>query len=724
VASGWQQFVNEPDTDFALPHHVEWGQHIVDAWLPRHGDRAAKIPVVMAGEELFDDREVRPCLDPSRPGVIVAQCRQATENDANHAVTCAREDPDGWRRLSIRERFERLGRVAQGIRKARADIMGAAMANGGKTLAESDPEVSEAVDFIEFYRDTARWYQELPGISGRPRGVVVVVPPWNFPIAIPCGGVAVALAAGNTVLLKPASDAALVAWELCRCFWDAGVPRSALQFLPCGGAAAGRHLVNHPGVDSVILTGGTATAMSMLRDRPDLNLAAETGGKNATIVTALADRDQAIKHAVHSAFSHSGQKCSATSLLLLEAEVYDDRGFRRALCDAVESLPVGSAWDPKTRVGPLIRSPSGELEKALKLLEPGEEWAVRPRQSDHNPNLWTPGVKYGVRSGSKTHLTEFFGPLLGVMRFESLAEAIALVNQTGYGLTSGLESLDAREQDEWLEQVQAGNLYVNRVTTGAVVLRQPFGGIGKSAFGPGIKAGGPNYVAQFMEFEETAPVSSTDLPADHPFAGFLDVLKANLSRLGENGPAELSRLRAAVHSYERALQEEFGCEHDHFRLIGQDNIRRYRKVVDVRIRLHPDDSPFDVLARIVAARTVGCLITVSVPEGMTSPVIALLREAAASWTVDFEITEESDRALAELIRSNRAGRLRYGSPGRVPDLIRIAAAETGLWIAARPVLGEGRLELLWYVQEQSLSRDYHRYGNLGRRKGESRADTL
>src|SRR5208283_2619937 len=142
----------------------------------------------------------------------------------------------------------------------RADLLGAALASGGKTLSESDPEVSEAVDFLEFYRDTARWWQQMPGLRAQGKGAVVVVSPWNFPIAIPCGGVAAALAAGNTVILKPASDTVLVAWELCQCFWRAGVSRNALQFVPCAGAGAGRNLVNHPKVSAVILTGGTETA--------------------------------------------------------------------------------------------------------------------------------------------------------------------------------------------------------------------------------------------------------------------------------------------------------------------------------------------------------------------------------------------------------------------------------------------------------------------------------
>ena len=199
-----------------------------------------------------------------------------------------------------------------------------------------------------------------------------------------------------------------------------------------------QYLVSHDAVDAVILTGGTSTAEKMLAHKPTLNLFAETGGKNATIVTSLADRDQAIKNVLHSAFSHSGQKCSATSLLILESEVYRDPLFRKQFCDAVESLTVGSAWDLPTKIGPLIRPPSGVLETALKELEPGEEWAVMPRlHVGGNPHLVSPGVKWGVRPNSITHSTEFFGPMLAVMEARDLDEAIDLVNATGYGLTSG-----------------------------------------------------------------------------------------------------------------------------------------------------------------------------------------------------------------------------------------------------------------------------------------------
>ena len=225
------------------------------------------------------------------------------------------------------------------------------------------------------------------------------------------------------------------------------------------------------------------------------------------------------------------------------------------------------------------------------------------------------------------------------MRFTTLAQAIDLVNQTGYGLTSGLQSLDDREHQQWLADIRAGNLYINRTTVGAVVLRQPFGGMGKSAFGPGIKAGGPNYVAEFMDLAdaemEPGQTATAQRPADPLLAGLCDRLQSG----AENGPvpaAELPRLLAAVTSYAKNYGEEFGCQHDHFRLVGQDNFRRYLPVRRLRIRLHASDTAFDILARVCAAKTVGSRITVSIPPGYQSPALALLQEfvgpARGRWT--------------------------------------------------------------------------------------------
>jgi len=721
-AASLASFVNEPDTDFALPQNVEWAKSIIERWQPLAGDAAREIPLVIAGEEIFADRELRDCLDPSRPGVVVGRYRQASEQDLARAIDCGRRDGAGWRERSVEQRSEILARVAQELRRARGDLMGAALADGGKTLLESDPEVSEAVDFVEFYRRSATELACTGSLKARGKGVVAVVSPWNFPIAIPCGGVAAALAAGNVVILKPASDTVLVAHELCRCFWRAGVPGEALQFLPCSGATIGARLVAHPDVDLVILTGGTDTALGMLRERPGMNLLAETGGKNGTIVTALSDREQAVKHVLHSAFSHGGQKCSATSLLILEEEIYDDPEFKRMLCDAVQSLQVGSAWDRRSWMGPLIRPPEGVLERALKELEPGESWAVMPRRVGDNPCLYSPGVKWDVQPGSFTHLTELFGPVLGVMKARTLEQAIDLVNQTGYGLTSGLESLDDRERQLWTDQIKAGNLYINRVTTGAAVLRQPFGGMGKSAFGPGVKAGGPNYTAQLMDFEECGAPEAGPSVCDPQLAELRSRLLEGATPGEDISPEEVSRVSSAIASYDLNFQREFAGTHDSVRLIGQDNLRRYQPLSQLRVRLHRDDSFFELFARVAGAKAVGCRVTVSSQPGTRILGLELLEQLTESWAGAIEFVEETDARLAELIHEGQTDRLRYAAPERVPRQVLEAARETGLYVASEPVLAEGRIELLRYLREQSISDDYHRYGNLGARAGEERAE--
>ncbi|TWT36906.1 Bifunctional protein PutA [Posidoniimonas corsicana] len=721
-------FSNEPDTDWALPHHSEWADSIIKEWAAKRDDQAAEVPLVIAGEQLAPDAAISESTDPSRPGAVVARFRQASLEEADRALRCAVEDPSDWSRRSPDERREALHRVAEEIAADRGDLLGVMLAEGGKLLTESDPEVSEAIDFCRFYADSASAFHALPGVAAREKGVVVVVSPWNFPLAIPCGGIAAALAAGNRVILKPASDTVLIAYRLCECFWQAGVPREALQFMPCPGASVGQHLAAHPSVDAVILTGGTETAQRMLAAKPSMNLYAETGGKNATIVTALADRDLAIKNVLHSAFGHSGQKCSATSLLILEDEVYHDAGFRDALVDAVTSLRVGSAWELPTKMGPLIRPPSGELERGLKELEEGESWCVMPKlRVGDNPSLVSPGVKWGVPAGGFTHNTEFFGPLLGVMHAKNLRHAIELVNATGFGLTSGIESLDDREQELWRHTIRAGNLYLNRSTTGAIVLRQPFGGMGKSNVGPGMKAGGPNYVAQFMHLERSGPPASTATSADPDLASELSTFVGEVAAAIGLQSDETAAIQGTVADYAAAAESEFLRSHDHFRLVGEDNFRRYLPMEVLRARVHGDDSVHDVLAMIAAGRAVGCRVIVS-----ASPAVADKRRelfdaidaATELWAGGLEMLEESVEQLAETVAAGRSGRVRFTSPDRVHEAVREAKAAAMLYLADEPITRRGRVDLLWCLHEQSVCNMYHRYGNLGDRADEQRAEPL
>lgn len=753
-AANWQSYVNEPDTDWSLPHHSDWARSIVNDWQSRCDDHAIHVPLRVAGVTREADshadvasgqpkRMLRESVDPSRPDRIACRFTEATDQDVEDAITAAAADADQWRARSWSDRYAIFRAAAQNMRLRRGDLIGAMMLDGGKLISEADPEVSEAIDFTEFYPLTVKPYLERSDtgpVHLRGRGVVAVISPWNFPTAIPCGGIVAALAAGNTVILKPASDTALPAYELVKCFWDAGVPETALQLIPCSGAGAGQKLVTDPRVDAVVLTGGTETAKEMLRLRPDVHLIAETGGKNATIVTALSDRDLAIKHVLHSAFSHSGQKCSATSLLLLDQELYQDAGFRDALADAAESLPVGSAWDLVSRVGPLIRPPSSVLEQGIKELEPGEEWLVMPRRVAGNPHLYRPGIKWNVRPGSFTHRTELFGPVLGVMPFNKLEQAIEIVAATGYGLTSGLESLDRREQQLWRDTIHAGNLYINRPTTGAIVLRQPFGGIGSSGYGPGAKAGGPHYVLPLMRIENTTtneanaidPPSINDstediLDSDTPAEDPLDALLAAISVIDHpDRGIDIDRIAQFAQQAKQVSAETTGKLHDHVNLIGQDNFRRYLSVKQLRVRLSGDEAVDDVAISLLAAAATDCPITYSIPESIadqSSRLIEfldslteyLIESSAVNWR--YEWIEESDESLAEEISSDRVDRIRLlQRTNTLSPLINEACRDAFVTIVAEPIIDDAEIEMLRYLHEQSISHDYHRYGNLGRRQ--------
>ena len=429
----------------------------------------------------------------------------------------------------------------------------------------------------------------------------------------------------------------------------------------------------------------------------------------------MADRDQAAKDVVYSAFGNCGQKCSATSLLILEREVFEDVHFRDQLVDAARSFATGTAWEFHNRMGPMILPPTGELLQALTRLEPGEEWALKPEGIDGNPHMWTPGIKWNVQPGSVTHMTEFFGPVLGVMGADNLDHAISLVNQTGYGLTSGIESLDLREQEHWKAHIRAGNLYVNRGTTGAITQRQPFGGMGKSALGPGLKAGSPDYVTQFMDIEETAPPESGVIADETAILRTaqelrLKVLWGKLKPFRE----DIEKTVAAVHSYLYHMERKFSREEDYFHLRGQDNILRYLPVGNMVIRLHGEDSLFDVLARVAAARISGCSPVVSIPTDLSNPVTEFLYTfEGREMTADVEVAYHHDKVLVDMMPS--IDRIRYAAPERVPEAVFRAAAETGFYIARAPVVMEGRVELLQYFRQQSICNNYHRYGNLGER---------
>lgn len=570
-------------------------------------------------------------------------------------------------------------------------LIGAMITDGAKTIWEADPEISEAIDFLEYYRKT--WADQLtflPDLKWAPKGTILIAPPWNFPCSIPVSGIAAALTAGNCVIFKPAPEAVLIGWYIANLFWEAGIPKEALQFLNCQDKLEGEYLIKSPKISGVILTGSTQTARTFLSLRPDIDLHAETGGKNALIVTALADRDLAIQDIISSAFGHGGQKCSACSLAILEAEIYDDPDFKRQLRDGVKSLKVGSAWNPRAKITPLIRPPEGSLLRGLTQLEPGETWLLKPRSYPENPHLWGPGIKWGVPEGGFTHHTELFGPILGIMRAESLEDAIRLANGTPYGLTSGLHSLDPREHHYWKERIIAGNLYINRGITGAIVRRQPFGGCKASSFGGGAKAGGPNYVTQF------AHPTPIDVPHEKaPLPSGLAPLISTLHTFNlTSEEREIWKRSVENYAYWAPLLQE---PKDPSKILGQNNFFYLVPLEKAYTRFEGKGTLLPLL-QVVAA----CIICHTPLEISTPSPLKLPSLPAISILVEEEST---------LLQRNPS-RVRIFAPPS--SNFGKKAAEQGVILQKEPVLMNGRIELLHYLREISLSVNYHRYGSINK----------
>ncbi|NMO88723.1 bifunctional proline dehydrogenase/L-glutamate gamma-semialdehyde dehydrogenase [Actinomycetospora sp. TBRC 11914] len=624
-------FHNEPDTDPSLPANRDWARRAV-----------AATPAVEREPEL---------TDPAAVDVVLDRAAAST-----------------WGTTAPEERARLLREAARALAVARTELLTVMVGEAGKTVAEADPEISEVIDFAAYYADRAA---ELAPTRFSPARVVVVTPPWNFPVAIPLGGCLAALAAGAAVVIKPAPQVRACAEVGVAALHRAGIPADALQLVHTDEGAAGQRLITHPAVERVVLTGASATAALFRSWRPDLPLIAETSGKNALVVTPAADPDLAVADLVRSAFGHAGQKCSAASLAILVGPAGDPRSaigrrLRRQLVDAVTTLRVGDGRDLGTTMGPLVGELTPQLERALTTLDDGESWLVEPRHL--GGAQWTPGVRDGVAPGSWFHRTECFGPVLGLMTAATLDEAIAWQNDTGFGLTGGLHSLDADEIEYWGERVEVGNAYVNRHITGAIVQRQSFGGWKGSVVGPGAKPGGPNYVAQFGTWRDPSELPAA--PVTGPAADLLAAIAPSVAA------DDLAWLRAAAGSDAAAWRDEFGVEHDPTGIAAEANVFRYRPLPSLRLVVGVGAAPRDVLRVRLAGACAGVAVV--------------------------EVGDDVEPVPGERLRA----------VGEVPTTLRRAAAEVGASLVDTPVLADGRREMLSVLREQAVSVTRHRFGHV------------
>jgi RHH-type proline utilization regulon transcriptional repressor/proline dehydrogenase/delta 1-pyrroline-5-carboxylate dehydrogenase len=503
-------FANEP--------HAELRRRPVRDRLAAEVHRATRsgsfgAPVMIDGEPVTTDGVIE-SRDPGRSQHIVCTSGRAGAAEVDRAVGLALDAWPAWRARPWSERAAVLFRAAGLLRARRGELAALEVLEAGKPVPEADADVAEAIDFCEYYGraglrlGTGGVVAQAPGESNRyayePRGPTAVIAPWNFPLAIPAGMAAAALVTGNPVLLKPAEQTPGVAMRLVQILLEAGVPPGVLAFLPGVGEEIGPHLVAHPDVAMIAFTGSKAVGLEIIEgaarrspgQRQVKRVVAEMGGKNAAVVDADADLDVAVPAIVTSVFGYAGQKCSAVSRVIGVRGIFDELMTR--LVGATEALPVGSAHDLRTVVGPLIDADA--LDRVHRYeLDATKEGDVVFARRDVPDGGWYAGPTIAVvdRPDARVFTEEIFGPVVACIAADDFEHALALANDTDYALTAGLFSRSPGRIRFAASHLRAGNVYVNRATTGALVGRQPFGGFGMS--GVGSKAGGPDYLLQFVE---------------------------------------------------------------------------------------------------------------------------------------------------------------------------------------------------------------------------------
>jgi RHH-type proline utilization regulon transcriptional repressor/proline dehydrogenase/delta 1-pyrroline-5-carboxylate dehydrogenase len=502
-------FKNAPLVSFVYKDSQDKMQSALREVRKRFGE---KYPLVIGGEKVWTD-ELTPSVNPSAPDEIVGYGSEAGIPEAERAVQAARAAFTMWSRTPFEERTRLLERAADILERRRFELSAVEVFEVGKPWNEADADIREAIDFCTFYAQEMRRLgrpkltQQIPGEESYhhywPRGVAFVIAPWNFPIAILCGMASAAVVTGNTVIMKPSEQSIICGAMLMQVFEEAGVPPGVLNFLSGHGSVIGAHLVDHKDVDLIAFTGSREVGLRIWQSagvtRPGQrelkHVICEMGGKNAMIVDADADLGEAVGYSIYSAFGYQGQKCSALSRLILLEENYD-RVMER-LIPAAASLRVGNPEEAGIMVGPVIDEAA--YRRILEYIEIGKKEATLGYQAKEVPPhgyFVPPTIFTDVKPNMRIAREEIFGPVLSVLKVRDLDEALEVANGTDYALTGGFFSRSPANIERVKAQLEAGNVYINRSCTGAIVGRHPFGGFKMS--GGGTKAGGEDYLLNFL----------------------------------------------------------------------------------------------------------------------------------------------------------------------------------------------------------------------------------
>jgi 1-pyrroline-5-carboxylate dehydrogenase len=509
-------FANEPFVDFKIPENAGKMREALDFVASQLG---REYPLIVAGKRIATEKKIR-SINPARPAQLVGLHQQAGTAEVEPTMAAALEAFETWSRTPVETRVSLLLQAAAIIRQRHFEFCAWLTFEVGKNWAEADADVGEAIDFLEFYaREALRMAAaktpiQFPGERNEllyvPLGVGAVIPPWNFPFAIMAGMTAAAIVSGNTVVLKPSSDAPTIAAKFMEVLEEAEMPAGVVNFCPGSGASFGNALVEHPQVRFISFTGSKTVGLQIheraARTQPGQiwikRTVLEMGGKDSILVCADADLDAAVAAVVASAFGFSGQKCSACSRAIIEAPIYEE--FQKSLLARVAVLTVGDPVE-NHNLGPVVNE--GALKSMLSYIQKGKQEGRliaggRAVESSEGGYFLEPTVFADVAPDAALAQEEIFGPVLALIPVASFAEGLKVANNTEYGLTGSIFSTDQEKLDIARREFHVGNLYFNRKCTGAMVGAHPFGGFNMS--GTDSKAGGPDYLLLFTQAKSVA----------------------------------------------------------------------------------------------------------------------------------------------------------------------------------------------------------------------------
>ncbi|MDB9468067.1 L-glutamate gamma-semialdehyde dehydrogenase [Dolichospermum circinale] len=501
-------FCGVADTDFAKEESRDSSRLAFENVRQQLG----KTYLPFINEEYVNTTTFVDSLNPSNFSQIVGKVGLLSVEQAEEAMKFAKAAFPAWKKTPVKQRADILRQAGKLMEQRRAQLSAWIVLEVGKPVKEADAEVSEAIDFCLYYAEEMERLDQgiiydVLGETNRyiyqPKGIAIVISPWNFPLAIACGMTVAALVSGNCTLLKPAETSSVITAKFTEILIEAGIPKGVFQYVPGKGSQVGAYLVNHPDTHVIAFTGSQEVGCRIYAEAAILKpgqkhlkkVIAEMGGKNAIIVDESADLDQAVVGVVQSAFGYSGQKCSACSRVIVLEPIYD--AFVERLVEATKSLNIGEAELPSTQVGPVIDA--NAQARILEYIEEGKKEAKLALElpAPTQGYFIGPVIFSEVPANGVIAQQEIFGPVLAVIRVKDFQKALEVANNTNYALTGGLYSRTPSHIEQAQADFEVGNLYINRNITGAIVSRQPFGGFKLS--GVGSKAGGPDYLLQFLE---------------------------------------------------------------------------------------------------------------------------------------------------------------------------------------------------------------------------------